>query len=175
MSSKSSFFLATILTGSAAWLPGSASAQETLTLQTINSIGTNTSQGTAQMLDLSDATNAPLFAAALTAFNAKNSDTIRQNATSFTPGGQPVSPQFYPFGGLSVPVNANVAVIGHLTANGTAGSTNYFGFVEAAGGQIGLFGAATAPRTRGPNSLSTTTLATSSRLRRAMWTGCPRG
>ena len=80
-----------------------ADAQETLTLQTITSIGTNTSPGTAQTLDLSDATNAPLFAAALTAFNAKNSDTIFQNSTSFDPGGQPVSPQFYPFGGPSVP------------------------------------------------------------------------
>jgi hypothetical protein len=43
MSSKSSFFLATILMGSGAWLPGSASAQETFTLQTINSTGMNTS------------------------------------------------------------------------------------------------------------------------------------
>jgi hypothetical protein len=145
MSSKSSFFLATILMGSAAWLPGSASAQETFTLQTINSTGTNTSQGTAQMLDLSDATNGLLFEAALTAFNAKNSDTIRQNATSFTPGGQLVSPQFFPFGGPSIPVSSNVAVVGHLTANGTAGAINYFGFAETAGAQIGLNGRATSP------------------------------
>lgn len=145
MSSKSSFFLTTILMGSAAWLPGSASAQETFTLQTITSTGTNTSPGSAQMLDLSDATNAPLFEAALTAFNAKNSDTIRQNATSFTPGGQLVSPQFFPFGGPSIPVSSNVAVVGHLTAPGTAGATNYFGFAETAGAQISLYGTATSP------------------------------
>jgi hypothetical protein len=78
--------LAAILGGAVA-LPAPADAQQTFTLQTINSTGTNTSLGAAQMLDLSDATNAPLFAAALTAFNAKNSDTVRQDATSFTPGG----------------------------------------------------------------------------------------
>jgi hypothetical protein len=140
--------LAAIL-GAAAALALPANAQETFTLQTINSTGTNTSQGAAQMLDLSDATNAPLFGAALTAFNAKNSDTVRQNATSFTPGGQLVSPQFFPFGGPSVPVNSNVAAVGHLTAPGTAGATNYFGFAEAAGGQIGVVGTATAPPNQG--------------------------
>ena len=65
--------LAAIL-GGAVTLAPPADAQETLTLQTITSTGTNTSPGTAQMLDLSDATNAPLFGAALTAFNAKNSE-----------------------------------------------------------------------------------------------------
>src|SRR5580692_722137 len=140
--------LAAIL-GGAVGLALPADAQETLTLQTINSTGTNTSQGAAQMLDLSDATNAPLFGAALTAFNAKNSDTVRQNATSFTPGGQLVSPQFFPFGVPSIPVNSNVAVVGHLTANGTAGATNYFGFAETAGAQIGLYGKATQPPNQG--------------------------
>ena len=144
--------LAAIL-GAAAALAPPADAQETFTLQTINSTGTNTSQGTAQMLDLSDATNGPLFGAALTAFNAKNSDTVHQNATSFTPGGQLVSPQFFPFGGPSVPVNSNVAVVGHLTAPGTAGATNYFGFAETAGGQIGLFGKATQPPNQGTELL----------------------
>ena len=65
--------LAAIL-GAAAALAPPAAAQETFTLQTVNSSGTNTSQGAAQMLDLSDATNGPLFSAALTAFNARNSD-----------------------------------------------------------------------------------------------------
>ena len=89
--------------------------------------------GAEQMLDISDATNGPLFGAALTAFNAtQNSDTILQNATSFTAAGQLVSPQFFPFGGPSVPVNSNVAVVGHVTAPGTAGATNYFGFAETA-------------------------------------------
>src|ERR1700733_11865840 len=78
---------AAFLSGAAA-LSLSAEAQETLTLQTVHSTGTNTSQGTAQMLDLSDVTNGPLFGAALTAFNAKNSDTVHQNATSFTAAGQ---------------------------------------------------------------------------------------
>jgi hypothetical protein len=141
--------LAAIL-GGAVGLALPADAQETLTLQTINSTGTNTSQGIAQMLDLSDATNAPLFGAALTAFNAKNSDTVPQNATSFTPGGQLMSPEFFPFGVTSVPVNSNVAVVGHLTANGTAGAINYFGFAETAGAQIGLNGRATSP----PNQAS---------------------
>ena len=102
MRSQSLVAFAAFLCGASA-LSLSAAAQETLTLQTITSTGTNTSQGTAQMLDLSDATNAPLFGAALTAFNAKNSDTVRQNATSFTPGGQLVSPQFFPFGVLRSP------------------------------------------------------------------------
>jgi hypothetical protein len=144
--------LAAILGGAVALAPP-ADAQETLTLQTINSSGTNTSPGAAQMLDLSDATNAPLFGAALTAFNAKNSDTVRQDATNFTPGGQLVSPQFFPFGGPSVPVNSNVAAVGHLTAPGTAGATNYFGFAETAGGQIGLFGKATQPPNQGTELL----------------------
>jgi hypothetical protein len=144
--------LAAILGGAVALAP-SADAQETLTLQTINSTGTNTSPGTAQMLDLSDATNGPLFAAALTAFNARNSDTVFQNATSFTPGGQLVSPQLFPFGGPSVPVNSNVAVVGHLTVNGTAGATNYFGFVETAGAQIGLYGKAIQPPNQGTELL----------------------
>ena len=144
--------LAAILGGAVA-LAAPAAAQETLTLQTVHSTGTNTSLGTAQMLDLSDATNGPLFGAALTAFNAKNSDTVHQNATSFTAAGQFVSPQFYPFGSRTVPVNANVAAVGHLTAPGTAGATNYFGFAETAGGQIGLFGEATQPPNQGTELL----------------------
>ena len=140
--------LAAILGGAVALAPP-ADAQETLTLQTIHSSGANTSLGAAQMLDLSDATNAPLFGAALTAFNAKNSDTVRQNATSFTPGGQLVSPQFFPFGVPSIPVNSNVAVVGHLTGPGTAGAINYFGIAETAGAQIGLFGKATQPPNQG--------------------------
>jgi hypothetical protein len=144
--------LAAILAAAAALAPP-ADAQETLTLQTITSTGTNTSQQTAQMLDLSDATNGPLFGAALTAFNARNSDTVFQNATSFTPGGQLVSPQFFPFGVPSIPVNSNVAAVGHLTAPGTAGATNYFGFAETSGGQIGLTGEATQPPNQGTELL----------------------
>ena len=144
--------LAGILGGAVA-LAAPADAQQTLTLQTINSSGTNTSPATGQTLDLSNATNAPLFGAALTAFNAKNSDTVYQNATSFTPAGQPVSPQFFPFGGPSVPVNSNLAVTGHLTASGTAGSTNYFNFAESDGAQIGLHGAATSPPNQGTELL----------------------
>jgi hypothetical protein len=94
-----------------------------------------------------------LFSAALAAFNAKNSDTVFQNATSFTPGGQLVSPLFYPFGGPTVSVKSNLDVVGHLTAAGTAGATNYFGFAETAGSQIGLYGAATAPPNQGTELL----------------------
>ncbi len=144
--------LAGILGGAVA-LAAPADAQQTLTLQTVNSSGTNTSPATGQTLDLSNATNAPLFGAALTAFNAKNSDTVYQNATSFTPGGQPVSPQFFPFGGPSVNVNSNLVVTGRLTASGTAGSTNYFNFAESDGAQIGLHGAATSPPNRGTELL----------------------
>ena len=140
--------LAAILGGAMA-LATPADAQETLTLQTITSTGTNTSQGAAQTIDISDATNLPLFNAALAAFKAKNSDTIFQNATSFTPGGQLVSPQFFPFGGPTISVNSNLEMVGHLTANGTVGATNYFGFAEAAGGQIGVVGTATAPPNQG--------------------------
>jgi hypothetical protein len=145
--------LAAILAAAAALAPP-ADAQETLTLQTVNSTGTNTSLGTEQMLDLSDATNGPLFGAALTAFNAtRNSDRILQDATSFTAAGQLVSPQFFPFGVPSIPVNSNVAAVGHLTAPGTAGATNYFGFAETSGGQIGLSGEATQPPNQGTELL----------------------
>src|ERR1700722_575675 len=128
MNSKPLLLLATLLTGSATWLSGSANAQETLTLQTIHSSGMNTSPGAAQTLDLSDGTNVPLFDAALTAFNARNSDRVFQDATSFTAAGQFVSPQFFPFRASAVGVNSNLNVVGHLTAPGTAGATNYFGF-----------------------------------------------
>jgi PEP-CTERM motif len=153
MNSKPILLLTTLLTGSAAWLSGSANAQQTLTLQTIHSLGTNTSPGAAQTLDLSDATNVPLFDAALTAFNARNSDRVLQDATSFTAAGQFVSPQFFPFGGSTVGVNSNLNVVGHLTAPGTAGATNYFGFAETAGAQIGLFGKATQPPNQGTELL----------------------
>jgi hypothetical protein len=153
MNSKPLLLLTTLLTGSAAGLSGSANAQETVTLQTIHSSGTNTSPGAAQLLDLSDGTNVPLFDAALTAFNARNSDTVLQNATSFTAAGQFVSPQFFPFGSSAVGVNSNLNVVGHLTAPGTAGATNYFGFAETAGGQIGLFGKATQPPNQGTELL----------------------
>jgi hypothetical protein len=89
--------LAAILGGAVAFA-APADAQVTFTLQTITSTGTNISPGTAQLVDLSDATNAPLFGAALTAFNASNSDRIRQDAASLTPGGQAVSPLYLPFG-----------------------------------------------------------------------------
>ena len=130
--------LAAILAAAAALAPP-ADAQETLTLQTINSTGTNTSLGTAQMLDLSDATNAPLFGAALTAFNAtRNSDTDSSERNEFHRCRAIREPAvLIRLAVASVPVNANVAVVGHLTAPGTAGATNYFGFAETAGGQIG--------------------------------------
>jgi hypothetical protein len=84
--SKLSAFAA-FLSGATALLTP-AIAQETLTLQTIPSIGTNTSPSTAQTIDLSDATNLPLFNAALAAFNVQNSDKILQNGTSFSAAGQ---------------------------------------------------------------------------------------
>ena len=153
MNTKLLLLLATALTGSAAWLSGAANAQETLTLQTIHSSGANTSPGAAQTLDLSDGTNVPLFDAALTAFNARNSDRVLQDATSFTAAGQFVSPQFFPFGASAVGVNSNLNVVGHLTAPGTAGATNYFGLPETAGAQIGLFGKATQPPNQGAQLL----------------------
>ena len=144
--------LAAILGGAVALAPP-ADAQETLTLQTIHSSGANTSPGAAQTLDLSDGTNVLLFDAALTAFNARNSDRVLQDAMSFTAAGQFVSPQFFPFGSSAVGVNSNLNVVGHLTAPGTAGATNYFGFAETAGGQIGLFGKATQPPNQGTELL----------------------
>jgi hypothetical protein len=153
MNSKPLLLLATLLTGNATWLSGSANAQETLTLQTIHSSGMNTSPGAAQTLDLSDGTNVPLFDAALTAFNARNSDRVLQDATSFTAAGQFVSPQFFPFRASAVGVNSNLNVVGHLTAPGTAGATNYFGLPEGPGAQIGLFGKATQPPNQGTELL----------------------
>ena len=153
MNSKPLLLLTTLLTGSAMGLSGSANAQETLTLQTVHSSGANTSPGAAQTLDLSDGTNVPLFDAALTAFNARNSDRVLQDATSFTAAGQFVSPQFFPFGASAVGVNSNLNVVGHLTAPGTAGATNYFGLPETPGAQIGLFGKATQPPNQGTELL----------------------
>ena len=144
--------LAVFLSGAAA-LSAPAAAQETLTLQTIPSTGTNTSASTAQSIDLSDATNLPLFNAALAAFNAQNSDKIFQNQTSFTAAGQFVSPELFPFGGPTVSVNSDVAVTGHLTAPPTAGSNNYFSFAETAGADIGLYGTATSPPNQGTELL----------------------
>ena len=144
--------LAFLLSGAAA-LSAPVAAQETLTLQTIPSTGTNTSASTAQTIDLSDATNIPLFNAALAAFNAQNSDKIFQNQTSFSATGQFVSPELFPFGGPAVSVNSDVAVTGHLTASGTAGSNNYFNFAETAGADISLYGTATSPPNQGTELL----------------------
>ena len=152
MNSKPLLLLTTLLTGSAMGLSVSANA-ETLTLQTVQSSGANTSPGAAQTLDLSDGTNVPLFDAALTAFNVRNSDRVLQDATSFTAAGQFVSPRFFPFGGPVVAVNSNLNVVGHLTAPGTAGATNYFGLPETPGAQIRLFGKATQPPNQGTELL----------------------
>ena len=153
MNSRPLLLLTTLLTGSAMGLSGSANAQQTLTLQTIHSLGTNTSPSATQTLDLSDGTNVPLFDAALTAFNARNSDRVLQDATSFTAAGQFVSPQVFPFGSSAVGVNSDLNVVGHLTAPGTAGATNYFGLPEVPGAQIGLFGKATQPPNQGTELL----------------------
>ena len=59
-----------------------------------------------------------------------------------------MSPQFFPFGGPTVSVNSNLEMVGHVTANGTVGASNFFGFAETAGAQIGLHAAATAPPNR---------------------------
>jgi hypothetical protein len=85
--------LALILPGAFAGLSGSGNA-ELLVLSTVSSTGTNTSLGAAQLLDNSDATILPLFSAALKAFDALNSDTVHQNASSLTTAGQAVSPEF---------------------------------------------------------------------------------
>jgi hypothetical protein len=57
-----------------------------------------------------------------------------------------VSPLYFPFGGPSIPVSANVDVVGNLTANGTPGATNYFNFAEMAGAFIDLDGRSTSPK-----------------------------
>jgi hypothetical protein len=152
MSSRSSFLLATIAIWGAAWLPDLASAEETLTLQTIQSPGTNLTTSSAQIIDLSSATNQPLFNAAVSAFNALNSDTVLQNASSFS-GGQQVSPEFFPYGGSSVGVNSQVQALGSLTATGTSGSTNYFAFDEPPGAFIHTYGTATSPPGQGAELL----------------------
>ena len=120
-----------ILPGSIPLLVGSAYAQETFTLSTILSSGTNLSAGTAQTIDDSVATNEPLFNKALIASGRSNSDTVLQGASSFTTGGQLVSPQFFPF------ANLNLNVLGSLASSGDA-SANFFSFDEAGGAEIGL-------------------------------------
>lgn len=86
--------LAVFLSGAAA-LSAPAAAQETLTLQTIPSTGTNTSASTAQSIDLSDATNLPLFNAALAAFNAQNSDRIFKTKRVSPLPGNSLVPSFF--------------------------------------------------------------------------------
>jgi hypothetical protein len=111
-------------------------------------VGSNTTLASAQAIDISDATNVPLFNAALAAFDMTNSVTIHQDSASFSLGGQAVSPKFYPFG-VSTDVNAAVDAIGHLTKAGTAGASNFFAFTETSGNVIQLFGQATKPSTEG--------------------------
>jgi hypothetical protein len=141
-----------ILAGSALVLACSAYAQETLTVSTVISNGMNLTGANAQTIDDSAPTNQPLFNTALGAFDAKNSDTVLQNPSSFTTGGQMVSPQFFPYLSSSVPVNSNLAVLGALAASGAA-STNYFGFDETVGADISLFATATHPSGQGTELL----------------------
>ena len=118
MRSSLPLLLAALLPGTALLLASSANAQETLTLQTIHPSGANLTTSTAQVIDLSAATNQPLFAAALKGFNALNSDIVLQNASSFTGGGQAVSPQFFPYLSSSVSVNSQVYAAGGLATGG---------------------------------------------------------
>jgi len=143
MKSRTSAPAALILLVGGAAFP--ASAQETLTLQTIQSNGTNLSYAVPQMIDLSAATNQPLFNADLSALDAQSFDTIRQNASSFTSAGQPVSPQFFPPHSSSLAVNSNVVVIGSLPQS----SANYFAFNEPAGATISVSATATFPSGQG--------------------------
>ena len=97
---------------------------------------------TAQTIDDSVATNQPLFNKALIASGRSNSDTVLQGASSFTTGGQLVSPQFFPF------ANLNLNVLGSLASSGDA-SANFFSFHEAGGAEIGLDLRAIRPSTVG--------------------------
>jgi hypothetical protein len=142
MRTKVLVVLAAILPGSVPLLVGSAYAQEAFTISTLHSSGTNLSFATAQTIDDSVATNQPLFMNALIASGRRNSDTVLQGASSFTTGGQLVSPQFFPF------ANLNLNILGSLAASGDA-SENFFSFHEAAGAQIGLNVTATHPSTLG--------------------------
>jgi hypothetical protein len=127
-----------------------ATAQETLFLQTIHSTGTNLSLATAQPIDLSSgAGNSALWDTAIANFDATNGDLVHQNASSFTPLGQDVSPLFFKFGSSSVEVDSAVNVLGHATVSGSPGATNYFSFAETSGSLISMFGTATAPANQG--------------------------
>ncbi len=150
MSSKTLAWLAMVLSGACVALPGSGNAQETLVLSTVSSTGTNTSIGTAQILDDSAATNGPLFNAALAAFDVLNSDTVHQNALSLTSAGQPVSPESYPYGSSPVPVGSAIDAVGHL---GSPSATNYFGFNESDGDAFQLNANATSPPGQGTELL----------------------
>lgn len=142
MRSKVLVLLATILPGSVPLFVGWAYAQESFTVSTVHSSGTNLSFATAQTIDDSAATNQPLFMNALIASGRRNSDTVLQGASSFTTGGQLVSPQFFPF------ANLNLNILGSLAASGDA-SENFFSFHETAGARIGLDVTATHPSTLG--------------------------
>jgi len=126
--------LAAALPGGMALAPISASADVTLSA-TIQSNGSNISSTAAQNIDF-----------------AIDSDTVLQNASSFA-GGQPVSPQFFPYGLSPVTVNLNLTVLGNLTAPGTPASTDYFSFNEAPGAPIGLYATATSPPGQGTQLL----------------------
>jgi hypothetical protein len=150
MSSKTLACLAMILSAALATAPGSGNAQETLILSTVSSTGTNTSIGTAQILDDSAATNAPLFSAALGAFDALNSDTVHQNGFSLTSAGQAVSPQVFPYGSYFVSVGSAIDAVGHLAS---PSATNYFGFNETDGDAFRLNANATSPPGQGAEIL----------------------
>jgi hypothetical protein len=140
-----------ILPSAFAALCSSGNAQETLVLSTVSSTGTNTSLGAAQLLDNSAATNGPLFSAALTAFDALNSDTIHQNASSLTSAGQAVSPEFFPYGSpTAVSVNSAIDAVGHL---GSPLAANYFGFNESDGDSFQLNATAISPPGQGAQAL----------------------
>jgi hypothetical protein len=146
--------LGSLLPESVALLAGSADAQATatVTVSTVQSSETNLSILTSQSLGSSTVSDLLLFDSAFSEFGARNSDSVIQGPSSFTPIGQFVSPQSFPFGSRAVAVNSNLAAVGSLAASGLA-STNYFAFNEAAGADINLFAIATHPSSQGAELL----------------------
>jgi len=126
--------------------PASA-ADQTLTIASITSNGSNTSPATAQFVDLTSPAYLALGEAAFANFNNHvNADTVNQVPPNFSlAAAQPVSPQFFPFG----TPNVNVSEV--LNASGTIAPSSpqeYYSFSATDGQGLNFVANATQSTTR---------------------------
>jgi hypothetical protein len=134
---------AAILSGGLAAMSCPARADVTLTLTTVHSSGANTSLATAQPIGIAFQTLARQFGLGFSRIEAQNSDTVLQNGSSFSLSGQPVSPQYYPFGAPNFDVRSDVEVLGHVGPPGSASAGNYFSSQLQPGDAVNAAGIAT--------------------------------